>query len=152
MSFRQAFVALASVLPALAACSSTSTDPTAAENDLALTADDVAASASCPTKKLAFTKATGCDNDGSVEFCVSAADEALQAKIRAIAPSVEFATVGMGRAKCDMTRELRASFPTRPNVRTECTSSGHLTNHAWAEICTIAKEPEIRKIVPTFFE
>jgi hypothetical protein len=41
--------------------------------------------AGCRADKLRFTQATGCENDGSVEFCVP---PALEAAVRVIAPTV----------------------------------------------------------------
>src|SRR5262245_45757369 len=51
----------------------------------------------CPTEKIQFTKETGCQNDGYVEFCVPATDKKLQAAIKRIAPHVE----NKGLQRCD---------------------------------------------------
>ncbi|WP_437497496.1 hypothetical protein [Sorangium sp. So ce1099] len=105
--------------------------------------------ASCPGEKLAFTRETGCVNDGSVEFCLPAGDEALLARVRDIAPTVE-ASSGRGRASCDVPAETLYLFPTGD---AECTARhGALEDAAWDKVCRIAALPEVRAIVPTWYE
>lgn len=104
----------------------------------------------CDTAKIEFSQSTGCVNDGSIEFCVPASDVALQERIKARNPSVGF-RAGGGRARCNSESELLGTMPTK--VGAECVSeNGALTSKAWADICSIASEPAVRKIVPTFFE
>ena len=114
-------------------------------------------SAACPTGKIAFTQMQGCLNDGSVEFCVIKEDAALAARVRAIAPSVRENARSRGRAGCDLTTEILVLYPTpfpasagEPAV---CAGPrGAMTDAAWSQICQLAAQPEIRTIVPTWFE
>ena len=104
---------------------------------------------SCPSEKLAFTRDTGCRNDGSVEFCLPTGDEALLARVRDIAPTVQAAS-GRGRAGCDAPAETLYLFPTGD---AECTARhGALEDAAWDKVCRIAALPEVRAIVPTWYE
>ena len=61
--------------------------PPPAEDDVAAETSD--ALRACPSQsKIAFTRKTGCQNDGSVEFCVPKSDLRLQRRITTIAPKV----------------------------------------------------------------
>ncbi|WP_438017707.1 hypothetical protein WMF18_00790 [Sorangium sp. So ce315] len=105
--------------------------------------------ASCPTQKLAFTRDTGCVNDGSVEFCLPTGDEALVARVRDIAPTI-LAGSSRGRASCDVPAETLYFFPTGD---AECVAPhGALEEAAWNKLCRIAALPEVRAIVPTWYE
>ncbi|WP_438001074.1 hypothetical protein WMF26_16210 [Sorangium sp. So ce185] len=105
--------------------------------------------AACPTEKLAFTRETGCANDGSVEFCLPAGDEALVARVRGIAPTIQEGS-SPGRARCDVPAETLYFFPTGD---AECVARhGALEGAAWDKICRIAALPEVRAIVPTWYE
>lgn len=105
--------------------------------------------ASCPTQKLAFTRDTGCANDGSVEFCLPTGDEALVARVRDIAPTL-LAGSSRGRASCDVPAETLYFFPTGD---AECAAPhGALEEAAWNKLCRIAALPEVRAIVPTWYE
>lgn len=107
------------------------------------------ASSSCPTSKLRFTQATGCRNDGSVEFCLPSGDAAAVAKVSAIAPRVR-SGLGRGRAGCAVLTETLYFFPTE---EAECVERhGAMKDTAWEELCRIAALPEVREIVPTWFE
>ncbi|TKD05312.1 hypothetical protein [Polyangium fumosum] len=104
---------------------------------------------SCPTSELAFTQATGCMNDGSVEFCLPTGNEALLAHVREIAPSIE-AGSSRGRAGCNLPAETLYFFPTG---EAECVAHhGALVDAAWDKLCRIAALPEVRAIVPTWYE
>lgn len=124
----------------------------AALHDLSATPDLLALTdqtIGCRPDKMAFSRERGCENDGSVEFCLPAGDDALLARVQAIAPSVRCA-VGGGRARCDTQRELLCLFPTG---MAECLGRhGALTDEAWARLCALSVLPEIRRIVPTWFE
>ncbi|WP_437818317.1 hypothetical protein [Sorangium sp. So ce1078] len=105
--------------------------------------------ASCPTQKIAFTRDTGCVNDGSVEFCLPTGDEALLARVRDIAPAIQ-AGSSRGRARCDVPAETLYLFPTGD---AECVARhGALEDAAWDQVCRIAALPEVREIVPTWYE
>lgn len=103
----------------------------------------------CHSEKFTFTQANGCQGDGSVEFCVAAADAALQARVLQIAPSVRCGPGG-GRARCDTATELLCFYPTGD---AECVIlRGALRDAAWQTLCEIAGLDGVRSIVPTFFE
>jgi len=105
--------------------------------------------ASCPVHKLGFSKETGCSNDGSVEFCLKTGDEALLTRVRDIAPTIK-AGSSRGRAGCDVPAETLYFFPTR---EAECAvPHGALADAAWGKVCRIAALPEVRAIVPTWYE
>ena len=118
----------------------------------AVAAPDTAAArgtADCPTHKLAFTRETGCQNDGAVEFCVPKDAAAVHAEVKRIAPSVS-AMASRGRAGCDTATETLFLYPTHEAV---CTAHhGALTDTAWNELCQLAALPEVRRIVPTWYE
>jgi hypothetical protein len=112
-------------------------------------APDPGPESSCPTDELAFTKGTGCQNDGSVEFCLPSGDDELLARVKEIAPTIQ-ALPSQGRADCDVPAETLYLFPTG---EAECVSRhGALEDAAWDTLCRIAALPEVRKIVPTFYE
>ena len=103
----------------------------------------------CRADKMTFTQATGCQNDGSVEFCLPAGDPALLDRAKAIAPALNCAPGG-GRAGCKGPGELLCSFPTG---MAECVARhGALTDAAWERLCQLAALPEVKRIVPTWFE
>ncbi len=106
-----------------------------------------------PEAKIAFSRESGCQNDGSVEFCVAKGDAALEAAIRRIAPSVTPAGGGAGRARCDTGREVLFFYPTASDDPAVCTArGGALTERAWRELRALAALPEIRAIVATYYE
>lgn len=112
--------------------------------------EEPAAASACPTHKLDFTQETGCRNDGSVEFCLPTGDEALLARVRALAPTSLQAGASRGRVGCDIPKETLYFFPTGD---TECVSRhGALTPAAWDALCRIAELPEVRKVAPTWYE
>lgn len=114
-------------------------------------AEPAPVAAACPVEKLAFTQATGCRNDGSLEFCVPKDDAALVQRLRAVVPELRASEGGGGRARCDTSHEALYFLDTRPAY--ECVSdSGRLTDAAWEKLCRIAAEPRIRRIVPTWYE
>ena len=88
--------------------------------------------AACPVHKIAFTQAQGCQNDGSNEFCVPAADTATLAAVQRIAPAVTCGA-GRGRAGCDPAAQRLCFFPTSDST---CTGRhGALTDSAWSQHC-----------------
>jgi hypothetical protein len=103
----------------------------------------------CRTDKLDFTQATGCQNDGSVELCVPFAAEK---RIRRRFPQL-IATAGAGRARCDLAKERLYFFPTPSNDPKVCVANtSGMTDAVFRDVCRLAAQPEIRRIVPTFFE
>ena len=104
-----------------------------------------------------FTQADGCFNDGSVEFCLPN-DQMVLAKVMAINPVIyevldsRGQPTSTGRAKCDITWEHLYFFPTPPDDTSIClTPNGAMSDAAWNQILELAKIPEIRAIVPTFY-
>lgn len=88
-------------------------------------------------------------NDGSVEFCLPTGDEELLARVREIAPSIKAGASG-GRAGCKVPAETLYFFPT---AEAECVAPhGALVDSAWDALCRIAALPEVRGIVPTWYE
>jgi hypothetical protein len=102
----------------------------------------------CHTEKIAFTRSTGCVNDGSVEFCVPKGDAKLKARLLAISPDITFHPYG-GRARCNTTTQELGQYPTRDGI--ECRGD-RMTSDTWADMCAIASQRAITQIVPTFFE
>ncbi len=102
--------------------------------------------AGCRADKMRFTQAAGCDNDGSVEFCIP---PVLEHAIAAIAPTATCAPGG-GRARCDRESQLLCSFPTGA---AECaTPHGALTDPAWDTLCGITMLPDVVEIVHTVID
>jgi hypothetical protein len=100
----------------------------------------------CRPDKMKFTQSNGCDNDGSVEFCIP---PSLRAAVQSIADTLHCAPGG-GRAMCDPTTQLLCQYPT---VGGACASPrGALSEDAWREICQISTLQPITAIVPTIFE
>ena len=102
--------------------------------------------AGCREDKLAFTRATGCENDGSVELCIA---PELAHAVELLAPTITCAPGG-GRAGCDPATQLLCLLPTGP---AECESRhGALTDEAWDTVCALTMLPAVARIVPTWFE
>lgn len=102
----------------------------------------------CRPEKMTFTQQTGCDNDGSDEFCLP---QTLVAAVQTINPAVKCGG-GTGRAMCDPSVEQLCLFPTVDAATCVSPPGGALTETGWAELCQISVLPEVRKIVPTLFE
>ena len=116
-------------------------------------AADATIERTCPTgheEKLRFTIGTACQNDGSVEFCISDGDAALQARVTAISSTIVFSTNG-GRAGCHSPGQFLSTYKTA--FPGQCDAQhGAATKETWADLCAIAALPEVAQIVPTFFE
>lgn len=107
------------------------------------------AALACDTTKIDFTQAQGCQNDGSVEFCLLPTDGGSY-QVRLIDPSITCAPGG-GRARCDPKVELLCFMPTAGPA--SCVAPhGAMTDAAWAKVCRLAALSEVRRIVPTWFE
>lgn len=102
---------------------------------------------SCPTGKLAFTQANGCQNDGSVELCLPRDEQVVQ-RVRALAPELQGPIGGGGRARCDLSKEDLYFFP----MPEGCRETGELPEETWARICRVAADPAVARIVPTWYE
>jgi hypothetical protein len=124
---------------------------TSATTDPATGVESEAESAlrACQTKKIAFSQATGCQNDGSVEFCVPLGFEKV---VTTTVPQVR-PTSGAGRAGCLQGRETLFFYPTRLDDAATCVpNTTAMTDAAWKDMCRLAGFRQIKKIVPTFFE
>jgi hypothetical protein len=102
----------------------------------------------CRPDKMEFTRETGCQSDDSVEFCLSDGDADLLRRVKQAAPAVRCPQKGGGRARCDRNTELLCFYPTPDPA---C-MGGRLGEVEWGELCALSTFPEIRRIVPTFFE
>lgn len=111
---------------------------------------DVGSPAAC-NDEIRFTQATGCQNDGSVEFCIPEGDPQLIARLQTIEASISCAGGG-GRAGCyDPPGLLLCFYPTR--VPAQCDAMhGAMNDETWQDMCEIAALPEVTEIVPTWFE
>ena len=113
-----------------------------------------AASRACATghtDKLAFTYETSCGNDGGVEFCIPANDAATLTAVTAVSSTIS-CNAGGGRAMCNATPGLLlCSYPT--SYPGQCiTQYGAMTDQVWDDMCQLAAQPQIAKIVPTILE
>lgn len=101
----------------------------------------------CPSGKLAFTRATACQNDGSVELCLPREEQVVQ-RVRALAPELQGPVGGGGRARCDLQREDLYFIP----MPETCRETGTLPEETWAMLCRVAADPAVARIVPTWYE
>lgn len=102
----------------------------------------------CPTEKIAFTQETGCLNDGSFEFCVPIKTLEAMAQVKEIVPQAECGP-HRGRAGCNTETELLCMVPVD---RLCVTYHGALNDAGWQIVCDLAALPQIRAIVPTWYE
>ena len=105
----------------------------------------------CPAFKIAFAQKTGCQNDGAVEFCVPANDLRLQRRLKAIDGDIAF-VASRGRAQCDTTKQLLGIYTLKSDANVDCTADGAMTDATWRNVCRIASEWNVRRVVPTFYE
>jgi hypothetical protein len=106
------------------------------------------ASKRCPTEKIRFTKATGCRNDGYVEFCLPAQDKKLRAAVKRIAPTA----LDKGGQRCDAQTEVLFFLPVEVESGSCVERWGAMTDRAWNQVCALARFPQIRSIRHTIFE
>jgi hypothetical protein len=105
----------------------------------------------CPTAEIMFTRATGCANDGSVEFCIPDGNAALIARLEGYEMDISCASGG-GRAGCLARPNLLLCFyPTSFPQQCEA-MHGAMTDDTWQDMCAIAALPEVTSIVPTILE
>ena len=106
----------------------------------------------CSSPKIGFKQTEGCLNDGAVEFCVVGNTASIEARLRAIAPNLARGD-GSGRAGCDPAVETRFVLPTPGDAPIVCIAyHGAMTADTWSQVCQLAAVPEVRAIVPTFYE
>jgi hypothetical protein len=85
-----------------------------------------------------------------VEFCLPSGDDAVVARARAIAPTIQAGPMQGGRAGCEIPAETWYAFPTG---EAECVERhGALVDDAWDRLCRLAALPEVQRIVPTWYE
>lgn len=101
----------------------------------------------CFVSKLEFTQADGCQNDGSLEFCLP---QKFEQAAKLIAPSLH-CTFGGGRAMCNSSVERLCFFPTG-DAATCNPQKGRLTDAAYDQLCRLSTLPQVRKIVRTILE
>ena len=105
----------------------------------------------CRVDKMMFSQATGCGNDGSVEFCLPDGNAALVANLATISPTISCAGGG-GRAMCSARPGLLLCFyPTRFPQECEAPGGG-MTDATFADMCSIAALPDVSAIVQTIFD
>ncbi len=151
--FASSLVLLASVSTFVQGCAVA--DPEAlTQADLQATSPQALSEAtdcSCPVDKIAFSRLTGCSNDGSVEFCVPAGNDRLHRWLQSIEPSISF--VGsQGRARCDLSREVLVMVPLDPEPSAQCVTSSEMTEAMWNKVCRMARHPAVKQVVHTFYE
>ena len=102
----------------------------------------------CPDDSINFTRATGCQNDGSFEFCL-ADDSSLIAEIEGMSPNISCQR-GRGRAQCDIETEYLCMVSTDRL----CVAPGSdvMTFAGWRLTCDLAAHPAITELVPTWYE
>ena len=114
---------------------------------------DAVATATCTTgdpAKISFTRDKGCANDGSVEFCLPATDQAVRARVTAISSSISCAPGG-GRAMCNDPGLVLCMFPTAFPTHCEAVH-GAMTGEVWTQMCSLSAIDEIHQILPTLAE
>lgn len=135
----------------LVACGSDSAKQPDAHVDLPVDAPAIPdAPPGCHTEKLAFTQATGCQNDGSVEFCIPT-NMGIEAMLQTIEPAIHCAAGG-GRAMCNATPNLLlCTYPLA--FPAQCaTDHGAMTGDTFGDMCSIAAIPQVTMIVHTILE
>ncbi len=101
----------------------------------------------CPVGKMHFTRATGCQNDGSFEFCLTD-DPALIAEIEQMSPNIS-CQPGRGRAQCNAGSEYLCMVSTTGLC---VAPRGALNAVGWQLACDLAAQPVITELVPTWYE
>jgi len=139
--------ALTLVLGSVMGCVVEDTDP-GPLGDMPMDEEEAGVDDECP--EVSFTQGEGCQNDGSVEFCISADDPDLVGELREIAPTIEVVGAFTGRAGCDRDTELLLFYPTTGEDCTEL--YGGLVDAAWLEVCALAAHPSVTRVVATWYE
>ena len=127
-------------------------DPVDAPATIDATPLDDASAGACPTAEIKFTQATGCTNDGAVEFCIPDGNAAVIAQLKALEKDISCAPGSGGRAGClDAPNLLLCFYPTSFPQQCE-TIHGAMTDDTWQDMCAIAALPEITAIVYSIAE
>lgn len=104
---------------------------------------------SCRTDKIAFSQATGCKNDGAVEFCLPASDDGALAQVASIDSTIVCVQGVHGRAGCDLKVGQLCQLPI-PSTR--CSMEDPMPDALWLTVCRLAALDAVAKIVPTWYE
>jgi hypothetical protein len=108
-------------------------------------------SSSCRADKIHFTQQTGCQNDGTYEFCIPTAALCTDclARVQAIAADAIVSGSG-GIAGCDASTQQLCMVPTSPATQRCEAPNGAMTDAAWAQVCALAGLPFVPAVYPTF--
>ena len=102
----------------------------------------------CDMSKFTFTQASGCVNDGWVEFCATKAGAPVTSALRAIAPDVSIEEGVIGTAGCDEQNDYHVSEPLQAS---DCTApQGALTDAKWGVLCALSQLPLTKHFAPGF--
>jgi hypothetical protein len=135
----------------LVGCSHSSSSPATA--DAPALPDAASQSSTCATgdaTKIKFTRANGCGNDGSVEFCIPSNNADVLARVNAVSTTIT-CSAGGGRAMCNDASLLLCTYPTA--VPGQCEAQyGAMNDPTWTQMCSLSAFAEIHAIVQTIFE
>jgi hypothetical protein len=106
------------------------------------------ASPECRVDKVSFSQATGCQNDGFVEFCLPANDNAALSQVMSIDATIVCHQGSRGRADCKPETEQLCQLPTH----SQCPIEGPMPDALWLDVCRLAAVDAVAKIVPTWYE
>ncbi len=98
------------------------------------------------------TQATGCENDGAMDFCLPRGDLALQAQVAALYPNIVCfnGSQSRGRAECDaLGDEVLCLYKIS---RPECASRSAMTDAGWDRFCGFTQLDVVERIAPTWYE
>lgn len=102
---------------------------------------------SCAMTKFSFTQATGCANDGWVEFCAKKSGAAVLSRLRSIAPQLVITEGVIGNSGCSEADDYHVTYLL--DVGAECTEQyGALSSSSWERLCSMAALPETSHFVP----
>jgi hypothetical protein len=124
-------------------------DPTAPAPDTAPPPTD-GPTVVCEMSKFSFNQASGCVNDGWVEFCAVKGGAPVTNALRAIASDLDITEGDIGRAGCDAMTEYHVQKPIQAG---DCTAPhGALTDDAWGRLCALSQLDATKHFVPGFAE
>ena len=113
-------------------------------------ASEVSTCATGDSTKIKFTRAEGCGNDGSVEFCIPSNNADVLARVHAVSTTITCGAGG-GRAMCGDPSLLLCTYPTA--YPGQCVAQyGAMNDPVWTQMCSLSAFAEIHEIVPTILE
>jgi len=103
----------------------------------------------CDMAKFSFTQASGCVNDGWVEFCADkSGGTPVTNALRGIAADVQITEGEVGAAGCDEVNDFHVVEPIHSG---DCMAPhGALTDDAWGRFCALSQVPATKHFVPGF--